>query len=125
MILLEDTLESGHQVMVFSGDKHVTVRVGHWRPTQWAYGESKEAQVPIRKLFGRPLKERIRAAIVRLDREWAHEQDVERAGSERDLHLRRAAEQALYHGRMTEDFRGVMRREPPLAARVPDDPPSE
>lgn len=79
--------------------------------------------VPIRgfPLFGRPLPERIRNAILELEAYW-QDRGRSRAGAEGQA--KEAAHTALYAGGPVTEGRYSIRSEPPLIFRFPPDPPS-
>lgn len=105
--LLQDVLPSGRRVEIDRMGDSVLVRVG-----------SAVAVVPVRgfPLFGRPLSERIREAVVRLDA------SEDGDGIEHD-EVQAAARDALHRGGKLEEYGSSVRRKPPLVFRPPPDPP--
>lgn len=80
--------------------------------------------VPLRSfpLFGKPLPERIRNAIVELEAYWL-DRGRTREGTLGEA--KEAAHTALHAGGPVTEGRYSIRQEPPLIMRMPPDPPSE
>lgn len=110
-----ETLASGRQVHIdrmtdAQGKVVVVVRVGG--DAGW---QTKTLAAWWFPFFGKPLAERIRAAIIELDNpiETEEEQDE----------VAQAVEVALFHGGPLQEGMRASRQEPPLIMREPPDPP--
>ena len=112
-VLAEDTLPSGRHVCVRFEGGELLVEV--WDNLA-ALEMDRQVVRTSRWPFAKPLSERIREAVQRLDAAFDQPDDPHAA-------LRQAAHDALYAGGPREEWRGGERQEPPLIFRPPPDPP--